>query len=175
VVATEVRTLSQRSATAAREVNVLLQDSGQKVQDGAALVNRSGQTLTEIRGAVQQVTAIIAEIAAASQEQTGGIVQVQQALAQIDQVTQENVAQVEELIATARMLAARAQDIQTLVGRFHVHDITARAEAETMEEDPLVPLQVTRRRWQQAEPIAAFSGGTGHGAVHGMARDFADV
>jgi methyl-accepting chemotaxis protein len=118
VVASEVRNLAQRSATAAKEIKGLIQDSVQKVGAGSELVNRSGKTLEEIVSSVKRVTDIIAEIAAASQEQTTGIDQVNKAVMQMDQVTQANAAQTEELSATARSLATQAEELQAVVGRF---------------------------------------------------------
>jgi methyl-accepting chemotaxis protein len=118
VVASEVRNLAQRSATAAKEIKGLIQDSGQKVRTGSALVSRSGETLNEIVGSVKRVTDIIAEIAAASGEQSAGIDQVSQAVTQLDQVTQSNAAQTEELSSTAHALAGQAEELQLLVARF---------------------------------------------------------
>jgi methyl-accepting chemotaxis protein len=120
VVASEVRNLAQRSATAAKEIKGLIQDSVQKVEAGSELVNKSGETLTEIVGSVKRVTDIIAEIAAASQEQSTGIDQVNKAVTQMDQVTQANAAQTEELSSTAQSLAAQAAQLQALVGGFKV-------------------------------------------------------
>ena len=122
VVASEVRNLAQRSATAAKEIKGLIQDSVAKVEAGSELVNRSGETLTEIVGSVKRVTDIIAEIAAASQEQTTGIDQVNRAVTQMDQVTQSNAAQTEELSSTAQALAGQAGELQALVGRFKLGD-----------------------------------------------------
>jgi methyl-accepting chemotaxis protein-1 (serine sensor receptor) len=122
VVASEVRNLAQRSATAAKEIKGLIQDSVAKVEAGSELVNRSGATLTEIVGSVKRVTDIIAEIAAASQEQTTGIDQVNRAVAQMDEVTQANAAQTEELSSTAEALAGQAAELQALVGRFKLGD-----------------------------------------------------
>jgi methyl-accepting chemotaxis protein len=122
VVASEVRNLAQRSAVAAKEIKGLIQDSVAKVEAGAELVNRSGETLKEIEGAVKRVTDIIAEIAAASQEQTAGIDQVNRAVTQMDQVTQANAAQTEELSSTAQALAEQARELQGLVGRFKLAD-----------------------------------------------------
>jgi methyl-accepting chemotaxis protein len=118
VVASEVRNLAQRSATAAKEIKGLIQDSVQKVEAGSELVNKSGETLNEIVASVKRVTDIIAEIAAASQEQTTGIDQVNKAVTQMDQVTQGNAAQTEELSSTAQSLAAQAEELQAVVGRF---------------------------------------------------------
>jgi methyl-accepting chemotaxis protein len=134
VVASEVRNLAQRSATAAREITSLIQDSVGKVEAGSALVTRSGETLTEIVGSVKRVTDIIAEIAAASREQTTGIDQLNSTVAQMDQVTQANAAQTEELSSTAQSLAGRAQQLHELVGRFNLGNGRAgSAGARSME------------------------------------------
>ncbi len=118
VVATEVRNLAQRSATSAKEIKSLIQDSVRKVEGGTELVNQSGQTLGEIVTSVKRVTDIVAEIAAASREQSTGIDQVNKAITQMDQVTQSNASQTEELNATAEGLAGQAVQLQALVGRF---------------------------------------------------------
>ena len=118
VVASEVRNLAQRSATAAKEIKALIQDSVRKVEAGSELVNRSGQTLTEIVSSVKRVTDIVGEIAAASQQQSVGIEQVTKAMAQMDQVTQTNSAQTEELSSTSQTLATHATQMQALVARF---------------------------------------------------------
>ncbi|HVW00608.1 MAG TPA: methyl-accepting chemotaxis protein, partial [Planctomycetaceae bacterium] len=118
VVAGEVRNLAQRSAAAAKEIKGLIQDSVRKVETGAQLVNQSGETLHEIVTSVKRVTDIVAEIAAASREQSAGIEQVSRAVAQMDQVTQGNASQTEELSGTAESLAGQAQQLQTLVSRF---------------------------------------------------------
>jgi methyl-accepting chemotaxis protein len=118
VVANEVRNLAQRSATAAREIKALIQDSVHKVQDGEVLVNRSGETLQEIIASVQQVTHISGKIAAASQAQSQGIDQVHRAVTQMDHVVQHTAAQTAALSAAAQTLAAHAEQMQTLAGRF---------------------------------------------------------
>jgi methyl-accepting chemotaxis protein len=141
VVAAEVRALAQRAAAAAKEIKGLIEDTVGKVQAGSDAVTRSGQTLEEIVTSVKRVTDIIAEIAAASREQTSGIDQVNRAVAQMDQVVQANAAQTEELSSTAQTMAAQAQQLQALVGRFELGDEHARA----------VP---------GAQPAAAPAGGT---------------
>ena len=120
VVASEVRTLAQRSAQAAKEIKSLIDASVAQVQDGSALVNRAGQTMGEIVTAVGQVRVIIAEISAASQEQRAGIVQVSQAMTQIDQFTQENAALVEESAAVAHALNDQAHSLAQQVSVFRV-------------------------------------------------------
>jgi methyl-accepting chemotaxis protein len=118
VVATEVRSLAQRSAVAAKEIKILIQDSLRKVDAGSVLVNRSGETLQGIVGSVKRVTDIVSEIAAASREQSAGIEQVNSAMTQMDQVTQGNSAQTEELSATAEALSEQAAHLLELVGAF---------------------------------------------------------
>ena len=101
VVATEVRNLAQRSATAAKEIKGLINDSVDKVKSGSELVDASGKALAEIVGSVKKVADIIAEIAAASQEQSSGIDQINKAVMQMDEMTQQNAALVEEAAAAA--------------------------------------------------------------------------
>ncbi|MBI5170880.1 MAG: HAMP domain-containing protein [Candidatus Eisenbacteria bacterium] len=129
VVAAEVRSLAQRSATAAREIKGLIEDSVHKVESGAALVNRSGATLEEIVTAVKRVTDVVSEIAAASREQSIGIEQVNRAVTQMDQLTQSNAAQTEELSATAGHLSDQAAEVQAQVARFQVNGSGASAHA----------------------------------------------
>jgi len=118
VVASEVRSLAQRSAVAAKEIKVLIQDSLRKVNAGSELVNRSGETLHGIVGSVKRVTDIVSEMAAAAGEQSAGVEQVNTAMTQMDQVTQGNSAQTEELSATAESLSEQAAHLLELVGTF---------------------------------------------------------
>ena len=118
VVAAEVRSLAQRSAGAAKEIKGLIQDSLQKVEKGSELVNRSGATLQGIVGSVKRVTDIVGEIAAASGEQSIGIEQVNTAMTQMDQVTQSNSAETQELSSTAQQLSLQSARLLELVGTF---------------------------------------------------------
>jgi hypothetical protein len=120
VVAGEVRNLAQRSAAAAKEIKGLIQDSVAKVEAGTELVNQSGHTLAEIVTSVKRVTDIVSEIAAASREQASGIEQVNKAVTQMDQVTQGNASQTEELSGTAEGLAGQATQLQQLVAQFNL-------------------------------------------------------
>jgi methyl-accepting chemotaxis protein len=120
VVAAEVRSLAQRSLTSAKEIKALIQDSVAKVGTGSALVNQSGVTLAEIVTSAKRVTEIVAEIAAASREQSAGVEQVNRAISQMEQVTQSNAAQTEEITSTAESLADQSVHLQTLVGRFRL-------------------------------------------------------
>jgi methyl-accepting chemotaxis protein len=122
VVATEVRSLAQRSAEAAKEIKGLIQDSLEKVEKGSELVNRSGATLQSIVNSVKRVTDIVGEIAAASAEQSTGVDQVNTAITQMDQVTQSNSAQTEELSSTAQAFTEQAARLLELVSIFRLGD-----------------------------------------------------
>jgi methyl-accepting chemotaxis protein-1 (serine sensor receptor) len=122
VVAGEVRSLAQRSAAAAKEIESLIGESGQRVESGTKLVAEAGQTMGEIVQAVQRVTDIMNEISAASQEQTTGIEQVNMAVTQMDEVTQQNAALVEEAAAAAGALEEQAQKLKGVVSVFRLGD-----------------------------------------------------
>lgn len=122
VVASEVRNLAQRSATAAKEIKALINESVQKVGDGSDLVNRSGQTLAEIVDSVKRVTDIIAEITAASQEQASGIDQVNKAVMQMDQGTQQNAALVEQATSASQSMKQQAGALIEQVAFFKISD-----------------------------------------------------
>lgn len=121
VVATEVRNLAQRSATAAKEIKSLIHDSVEKVENGNNLVSEAGKTMEDIVSAVQQVTVIMSEITAASLEQSLGIEQINQAVAQMDEVTQQNAALVEEAAASAESLEHQAKDLIGSISIFKVN------------------------------------------------------
>jgi methyl-accepting chemotaxis protein len=120
VVATEVRNLAGRSATAAKEIKTLIQDSVARVDEGSKLVDESGRTLEEIVSAVKKVTDIVAEIAAASREQSSGIEQVNKAVMQMDQTTQQNAALVEEASAASQAIVEQAQALNGMIDRYNV-------------------------------------------------------
>ncbi len=120
VVASEVRNLAQRSAASAKEIKALIEDSVGRVERGSALVGQSGQKLSEIVSSIQRVADIIAEIAAASREQSTGIAQLNQAVTQLDQVTQSNAAQTEELSGTANSLTQDAEAMREQVAQFQI-------------------------------------------------------
>jgi methyl-accepting chemotaxis protein len=120
VVAGEVRTLAQRSATAAREIKDLIGDSMTRVDAGSRLVEEAGNTINEVVRSVQRVTDIVSEISSASEEQSTGIEQVNQAIVQMDQVTQQNAALVEEASAAAQSMSQQAQGLRDAVAFFKV-------------------------------------------------------
>jgi methyl-accepting chemotaxis protein len=118
VVAGEVRSLAQRSAEAAREIKALIGASVERVEAGTHLVNDAGTTMTDIVGSVQRVTDIIGEISAAAVEQSQGIAQVNGTVIELDQMTQQNAALVEESAAAAQSLKEQAVRLAGLVSSF---------------------------------------------------------
>ena len=120
VVASEVRSLAERSASAAKEIKSLIEDSASKIESGYRLVETSGTALGDILSSVKRVTDFVGEIAAASREQSSGIDQVNKAVTQMDQVTQANASQTEELSGTTESLAAQADRLRVVVEQFHL-------------------------------------------------------
>jgi methyl-accepting chemotaxis protein len=155
VVATEVRNLAGRSATAAKEIKALIKDSVAKVEAGSHLVDESGKTLEEIVGAVKKVTDIVAEIAAASREQSAGIEQVNRAVMQMDETTQQNAALVEEAAAASQAIVEQAQALSAMVANYDVGDPDERPVAGV--ESRAAERRAKDRPWAKAtaKPIAA--------------------
>jgi methyl-accepting chemotaxis protein len=120
VVASEVRSLAQRSSQAAKDIKDLITNSNGQVKDGVELVNRAGQSLTEIVESIKGVASVVSEIANASIEQATGIEQINKALTQMDEVTQQNSALVEENAATAKTLEHQAKAMDEQVAFFQI-------------------------------------------------------
>ena len=120
VVASEVRSLAGRSAAAAKEIKALIQDSVVRVGEGSRLVDESGGTLTEIVAAVKKATSIVARIADSSREQSQGIEQVNRAVTQMDEMTQQNAALVEEAAASSQSIVEQIQALNATVARYRV-------------------------------------------------------
>jgi aerotaxis receptor len=123
VVAAEVRSLAQRTSTAAKEIKILIDESAAKVSQGSQLVHSTGQTMTNVVGAVEQVNQLITDITSATGEQSTGISQINQAVGQLDSVTQQNSAMVEELAAAASSLKAQAKVMQETVQIFRIGNL----------------------------------------------------
>jgi methyl-accepting chemotaxis protein len=119
VVASEVRTLAQRSAAAAKEIKGLIGDSVQKVEVGAKLVDEAGHTMRAIVDSIERVRSIVGEISVASAEQTAGLTQVNVAIMQVDQVTQQNASLVAEAAAAAQSMEQQAVVLARAVGVFN--------------------------------------------------------
>ena len=150
VVASEVRNLAGRSATAAKEIKALIRDSVQKVDEGSKLVAQSGQTLEHIVSAVKKVSDIIAEIAASSQEQSSGIELVNTAVMELDEMTQQNGALVEQATAASKAMADQSQALSDVLAKYDVGTQTARIAASV--------------------PKKPHAGAAAAGAVRGSAR-----
>jgi len=140
VVAGEVRTLAQRSAAAAKEIKQLIDDSVGQVENGSQLVDQAGATMHEVVGSIQRVADIMGEITAASQEQTAGIEQINQAISQMDNVTQQNASLVEEAAAASEALQEQATTLSNLVSVFRVEGMQAR-----VAQAPVVRAQVAKK------------------------------
>jgi methyl-accepting chemotaxis protein I, serine sensor receptor len=155
VVAGEVRSLAQRSSAAAKEIKELIDTSVDRVRSGSALVDEAGRTMEEIIGAVQRVTDIMGEIAAASEEQSAGIDQVALAVTQMDQVTQQNAALVEQASAAAHSLEDQASKLRQAVGVFQLSDDGTPAQTLAMRAAP---------RSKTAAPASASAPAAGRSA-----------
>jgi methyl-accepting chemotaxis protein len=129
VVASEVRSLAQRSSQAAKDIKNLITSSSGQVKEGVDLVNKAGNALTEIVDSVKKVAEIVADIANASLEQSAGIEQINKAITQMDEVTQQNSALVEENAATAKTLEHQAKAMDERVAFFRLEDAAANGGA----------------------------------------------
>jgi methyl-accepting chemotaxis protein len=158
VVATEVRNLAQRSAAAAKEIKQLIGDSVERVEAGTRLVDQAGATMHAVVDSVRRVTDVISEISAASAEQTAGIDQINQAIMQMDTVTQQNAALVEEAAAAAAALQEQAGSLAGTVSTFKT------GAANDAKVTTLVPGHGPRRPVHPARPapkrIAQGAGAT---------------
>ena len=125
VVASEVRHLAQRAAASAEEIKALIEDSVEKIDDGSKLAVQAGTTMEEILSAIHGVTGMMSEITAASVEQSTGIEQVNLAIGQIDDVTQQNAALVEQAAAAAESLEEQARNLAITVNCFRLDEATA--------------------------------------------------
>ncbi len=148
VVASEVRTLAQRSAAAAKEIKGLIGDSVEKVDAGSALVDQAGTTMEQVVTSIRRVTDIMAEISSASAEQTGGIEQVNSAIGQMDEVTQQNAALVEEAAAAAGSMQEQASQLAQVVSVFKL-------DRHAAPEVKAAPARVPSVRVAAPRPVAA--------------------
>jgi methyl-accepting chemotaxis protein len=156
VVANEVRNLAQRSATSAREIKALIQGSLSKVDAGVQLVNQSGEALRGIVGAVKRVSGLMGDIATASKEQSQGVDQVNKAVLQMDQITQRNAAQTEELTATADRLSSSARHLEATVARFKLQ---LSGSGSSFEPAMVAPKRPARQASRPAARAAPSGGG----------------
>ena len=155
VVAAEVRNLAQRSAAAAKEIKTLIGDSVDKVEEGSKQVAEAGKTMDEIVGSVKRVTDIMAEIEAASREQTQGIEQINQAITQMDQVTQQNAALVEEAAAAAASLQEQAGGLSQVVSVFKLDNQQVNHATATQYTAAIKPRSAPKQPPLARQAIAA--------------------
>jgi methyl-accepting chemotaxis protein len=157
VVASEVRNLAGRSATAAKEIKTLIADSVRKVEDGSGLVTQSGRTLSEIVASVKKVSNIVAEIAAASREQSSGIEQVNRAVVQMDELTQQNAALVEQATAASQAMAGQVRELNDMLARYQLGEPQ---RGEDREPRPRSSADRNRepRRSEEAAPARRAAG-----------------
>ncbi|MFZ5575353.1 MAG: methyl-accepting chemotaxis protein [Pseudomonadota bacterium] len=154
VVAAEVRNLAQRSAGAAKEIKALIEDSVAKVEAGGKLVNQAGESMDDIVTSFQLVTDIVGDISNASREQSIGIEQINQAISQMDDITQQNAALVEEAAAASASLQSQAAKLAELMRVFRL------VHADKSEAAPS-PLRATRQRGN-GKALAGASGRSRH-------------
>ena len=172
VVAAEVGNLAQRSATAAKEVKALIQEALQRVAVGHQLVGESGQSLHEIIGSVKKVTDIFGEIAAAAREQSAGVDQVNEAVSQMDRVTQANSNQTTELSRTAERLAGQARQLDDMLAGFTLSSDRARRRHAGGKRVARRGARIEARVEARAErqPVARGTG-SGRAAAFGQGKD----
>jgi methyl-accepting chemotaxis protein-1 (serine sensor receptor) len=163
VVASEVRSLAQKSASAAREIKVLITDSVSQVEGGTKLAQQAGATMEEVVASVRRVTDMMGEISSASAEQSAGIGQVNGAITQMDQVTQQNAALVEEAAAAAGALQEQAQHLLTAVQVFRMHGgravVSPRVTAAAAVAGQAAPARVARSEPRLPAPVSAPASG----------------
>jgi methyl-accepting chemotaxis protein len=145
VVASEVRSLAQRSAAAAKEIKVLIGDSVAKVEQGSTLAGEAGATMERVVASIQQVTDIMGDIAQASQEQGSGIKQVNRAVLEMDAVTQQNAALVEESAAAAGALHEQADCLAQVVSVFKLEHTRPMAPGVGLQLAPQLTTQLTNQ------------------------------
>ena len=164
VVASEVRNLAQRSAAAAKEIKTLISDSVEKVERGSKLVGQAGVTMDEVVSSVKRVTDIMSDIASASAEQSAGIAQVNTSIIEMDSMTQQNAALVEEAAAAAQSLQDQAAELARVVSIFKLEegeqfqfDAPAPAAAAPVTAVAVVPRQPAKRTAPPAlkKPVVA--------------------
>ncbi|QYG10063.1 MCP four helix bundle domain-containing protein [Janthinobacterium sp. PAMC25594] len=167
VVASEVRNLAQRSAGAAKEIKILIDDSAEKTERGTRLVGQAGVTMGEVVDSVRRVTDIMSEIASASQEQSAGIEQVNLSIIEMDGMTQQNAALVEQAAAAAQSLQDQAAELAHVVSIFKLVEgeekpaayvpapVAAAPVAVRKPAPALRPVKSLTRKPEAAAPVAA--------------------
>ncbi|RDK02039.1 methyl-accepting chemotaxis protein [Paraburkholderia lacunae] len=174
VVASEVRSLAQRSSSAAKEIKDVINASVQTIQHGSSLVNAAGKTMSEVTQAVARVSDIMGEIAAASTEQSRGIEQVNQAITQMDEVTQQNAALVEEAAAASKSLEDQGRQLNQAISFFRLdsaangHTTGGSASQVNLPASRAQPVRpAARKSAATAKPVSATASLAGAAATAG--------
>ncbi len=155
VVASEVRTLAQRSSEAAKDISALISSSNTEVGEGVKLVRKAGEQLSQILAASEKVAATIAEISAASGEQASGIVEMSQAVAHLDEMTQQNAALSEQSAASAGSLSGKIAQLNDLVAAFKTGPVSGRAAgAPALAGEPARLRQLAEAAFAQTRAMA---------------------
>ncbi|MBK1721488.1 methyl-accepting chemotaxis protein [Thiocystis violacea] len=165
VVAAEVRSLAQRSAQAAKEIKELITDSVSKVEDGAQIAGQAGDTMEEILNSFRQVTGLVDEITGASREQSTGIEQVTQAVAQMDEVTQQNAALVEQAAAAAESLEDQTRVLSQAISVFSLSSQRPAIAQTPAQFNPRAPVSAAPKK---GKVVTALAAKTGRSAVKRM-------
>jgi methyl-accepting chemotaxis protein len=153
VVASDVRALAQRSASAAKEIKALISTSSGQVGTGVQLVGQTGQTLDRILTSIADINKLVAEMAQSAKEQSAGLHEINSAIDQMDHVTQQNASMVEESTAASLVLASETQQLTSLIDRFKIDD------GEIVERKARKP--AVQVKPQPARKTAASVGGRG--------------
>lgn len=171
VVAGEVRTLSQRSAAAAKEIKDLIRDSVSKVESGSTLVNQSGETLAEIVSSVDKVANMINDVNNAAIEQNAGISQINQAITQMDEMTQQNAALVEETSAASRSMSEEANNMANMISFFSLQGGTVMAAAPQAAASQAAPVMSYDSPRAATPPASSGGGSSSEGAASFSGQD----
>ncbi|MGD7340541.1 methyl-accepting chemotaxis protein, partial [Ralstonia pseudosolanacearum] len=158
VVAGEVRALAQRSAAAAKEIKDLIDASVDRVQAGNTLVAQAGSTMTETVDAVRRVANIVEDIAAASSEQTQGILQISQAVSEMEQVTQQNAALVEQAAAAAQSLEEQSLNLTHVVAQFRLDETDGVVAAAASKPVRTAPVAAVKPAAKPSRPVVRKRG-----------------
>ncbi len=176
VVASEVRALAQRSSDAAKQIKSLISDSSSQVERGVSLVGQAGEVLTKIASHINHISDLVAEIASGAEEQSIGIGEINIGVTQLDKVTQQNAAMVEEATASSHALNGDAAELEQLVKRFSLDEtkVTQRAVADNISE--FVPKPAVQDEpepeYKKQPAIAAAGGGARAQVAEDMWQDF---
>ncbi len=161
VVASEVRALAQRSSEAAREINELISASGSQVKRGVELVGQTGAALENIVSSVSEIDQKVSEIAVSAREQSSGLAEINEAVNQLDQVTQQNAAMFEQTTAASHALTREAENLNETTSRFHIgHDAPGKGK-----QGNIVAMSPENTPATAAEPLAAAASPGGQTAV----------